>query len=103
MILYNITCNVEAAAEKNWLEWVDPQLQEWSKSENLKSTTLLQLKSNIPSDEVIYALQFHIADPDILQKFLTKEEPLIKEEVNKKFGESVLHLSSQLQILKEYR
>ena len=33
MILYNVTCNVTQEVENQWLEWVDLQLNNISKSE----------------------------------------------------------------------
>jgi hypothetical protein len=57
MIIYNVTCNVVLEAEKKWLDWIDLELNELSKSQKITATTILKLDNNTPSEVAIYALQ----------------------------------------------
>lgn len=102
MIVYNVTCNVAPEVEKQWLEWVDLQLNEISKSDKINAATILKVNNNPNSEGVIYALQYHIYNHDSLQNFLKKEDQVLKEQIKVQFGEAVLHFSSQLEIIKEY-
>lgn len=102
MIVYNVTCNVALEIEKKWLDWVDLQLNELSKSEKITATSILKLDSKTPSEGAIYALQYHISDQITLQHFLKNEDQSLKKQIKIQFGDAVLHFSSQLEIIKEY-
>lgn len=102
MIVHNITCNVDLQVEKKWLEWIDLKLQELSKSDFITSSSILKLDNNNPIEGSVYALQYHISDHQNLQRFLKNEDVILKEQIKTKFGEAVLHFSSQLQIIKQY-
>ena len=103
MILYNVTCNVAPEVENQWLEWIDLQLNSISKSEKISSTSILKLKSNSPSEKSVYALQYQIKDHNTLENFLNKEDKTLKDRIKMDFGETVLHFSSQLEIIKKYQ
>ena len=47
MVVYNVTCNVALEVEKKWLEWIDKQLNDLSKSENINTTSILKLNSKV--------------------------------------------------------
>ena len=102
MIVYNVTCNVAPEVEKQWVEWVDLQLDQVSKSERINNTSILKLNSNAPSEGAVYSRQYQISDQQTLQNFLKNEDQILKEQIRLTFGEAVLHFSSQLEIIKEY-
>ena len=102
MIVYNVTCNVAPEIEKRWLEWIDLQLNNLSKSEKISATSILKLNNNSSENEIVYALQYQIYNRDSLQSFLDNEDQVLKKQINTVFGKSVLHFSSQLQIIKKY-
>lgn len=102
MIVYNVTCNVAPEIEKRWLEWIDLQLNNLSKSEKISATSILKLNNNSSENEIVYALQYQIYNRDSLQSFLDNEDQVLKKQINTVFGKSVLHFSSQLEIIKKY-
>ena len=102
MIVYNVTCNVAPEIEKRWLEWIDLQLDNLSKSEKISATSILKLNNNSSENEIVYALQYQIYNRDSLQSFLNNEDQVLKKQINTVFGKSVLHFSSQLEIIKKY-
>ena len=102
MIVYNVTCNVAPEVENQWLEWVDLQLNNISKSEKIIGTSILKLNTNSPTEEAVYALQYQITDHNTLENFLNNEDKTLKDRIKMDFGEAVLHFSSQLEIIKKY-
>ena len=102
MIVYNVTCNVAPEVENQWLEWVDLQLNNISKSEKIIGPSILQLNTNSPTEEAVYALQYQITDHNTLENFLNNEDKTLKDRIKMDFGEAVLHFSSQLEIIKKY-
>ncbi|MAG18591.1 MAG: hypothetical protein CMB98_00750 [Flavobacteriaceae bacterium] len=102
MIVYNVTCNVAPEVENQWLEWVDLQLNNISKSEKIIGTSILKLNTNSPTEEAVYALQYQIKDHNTLENFLNNEDKTLKDRIKMDFGEAVLHFSSQLEIIKKY-
>ena len=74
MIVYNVTCNVAPDIEKRWLEWIDLQLDNLSKSEKISATSILKLNNNSSENEAVYALQYQIYNRDSLQSFLNNED-----------------------------
>ena len=102
MILYNVTCNVTQEVENQWLEWVDLQLNNISKSEKIIGTSILKLNNNSPTEEAVYALQYQITDHNTLENFLNNEDKTQKDRIKMDFGEAALHFSSQLEIIKKY-
>ena len=102
MIVYNVTCNVAPEVENEWLEWVDLQLNNISKSEKIIGISILKLNTNSPTEEAVYALQYQITDHNTLENFLNNEDKTLKDRIKMDFGEAVLHFSSQLEIIKKY-
>ena len=103
MILYNVTCNVTQEVENQWLEWVDLQLNNISKSEKISGIYILKLNTNISIDEVVYAIQYQIRDQNTLENFLNNEDKTLKDRINMDFGDAVIHFSSQLEIINKYQ
>ena len=103
MILYNVTCNVTQEVENQWLEWIDLQLNNISKSEKISGISILKLNTNISTEEVVYAIQYQIRDHNTLENFLNNEDKTLKDRIKMDFGEAVLHFSSQLEIIKKYQ
>ena len=102
MILYNVTCNVTQEVENQWLEWVDLQLNNISKSEKIIGIYILKLNTNISTEEVVYAIQYQIRDHNTLENFLNNEDKTLKDRINMDFGDAVIHFSSQLEIINKY-
>ena len=102
MILYNVTCNVAQEVENQWLEWVDLQLNNISKSEKISGISILKLNTNISTVEVVYAIQYQIRDHNTLENFLNNEDKTLKDRINMDFGDAVLHFSSRLEIINKY-
>ena len=102
MIVYNVTCNVAPEVENQWLEWVDLQLNNISKSEKIIGTSILKLNTNSQTEEAVYALKYQIKDHNTLENFLNNEDKTLKDRIKMDFGEAVLHFSSQLEIIKKY-
>ena len=102
MIVYNVTCNVAPEVENQWLEWVDLQLNNISKSEKIIGTSILKLNTNSPTEEAVYALQYQIRDQNTLENFLNNEDKTLKDRINMDFGDAVIHFSSQLEIINKY-
>ena len=102
MIVYNVTCNVTPKVENQWLEWVDLQLNNISKSEKIIGPSILKLNTNSQTEEAVYALQYQITDHNTLENFLNNEDKTLKDRIKMDFGEAVLHFSSQLEIIKKY-
>jgi hypothetical protein len=88
--------------ENEWLEWIDLQLDNISKSEKISGTSILKLNNNSPTEEVVYALQYQITDHNTLENFLKNEDKTLKDRIKMDFGEAVLHFSSQLEFIKKY-
>ena len=103
MIVHNVTCNVAPEVENQWLEWVDLQLNNISKSEKIIGPSILKLNTNSPTGKAIYALQCQITDHNTLENFLNNEDKTLKDRIKMDFGEAVLHFSSQLEIIKKYQ
>ena len=102
MIVYNVTCNVAPEVENQWLEWVDLQLNNISKSEKTIGTSILKLNTNSPTEEAVYAIQYQITDHNALDNFLNNEDKTLKDRINMDFGDAVIHFSSQLEIINKY-
>ena len=102
MILYNVTCSVTQEVENQWLEWVDLQLNNISKSEKISGISILKLNTKSSTEELIYALQYKITDPNTLENFLNNEDKTLKDRIKRNFGDAVLHFSSQLEIINKY-
>ena len=102
MILYNVTCNVTQEVENQWLEWVDLQLNNISKSEKICGISILKINTNISTGEVVYAIQYQIRDHNKLENFLNNEDKTLKDRINMDFGDAVIHFSSQLEIINKY-
>ena len=68
--------------EKQWLEWIDLQLNDISKSKKISGTSILKLNANKPMEGVVYALQYKISNHDLLQSFIKIEDQVLKEQIS---------------------
>ena len=102
MIVYNVTCIVAPEVENQWLEWVDLQLNNISKSEKISGISILKLNTNFSTEEVVYAIQYQIRDHNTLENFLNNEDKTLKDRINMDFGDAVIHFSRQLEIINKY-
>ena len=101
MIVYNVTCNVTLEVEKRWLESINFRVNNLSKSEKILATSILKLNKNSFEKAAVYTLQYKISNRDSLLSFLNNKDQVLKRQIKTAFGESVLHFSSRLEILKK--
>ncbi|PDH46317.1 MAG: hypothetical protein CND43_00755 [Flavobacteriales bacterium MED-G15] len=104
MILLNITCNVAPDVLPQWMDWLKGDyLPEIIKTPEVAGVTLLKVITEMETSGSLFAIQHQFCHAESLNRFENKEAIAFKDTLKSLFGEEVLHFSSQLQVIDEFK
>ena len=104
MIFYNITCNVAPEALTLWLDWIQKNyLPDLINSSEVEAAVLMKVESEAETSGLTFAVQYKFKDPESLTRFKTNEAIDFKNTLKSIFGDNVLHFSTKLLVVNEFR
>jgi len=103
MIIYNVTCKVDASREDEWVSWMRKvHVPDVCATGSFISATLLRLKFPPEDEGVTYAVQYHCPSMQILDRYLSEFAPALQQEHSAKFGNDVVAFRTILEKVGEY-
>jgi len=91
MIIYNVTVGVDKSIEHEWLMWMKnvhiPNVMQTGK---FVSHRILKVLTHDDPQSVSFAIQYSASSMDILQQYLDVHAPVLRKEVQDKFGDKQL-------------
>jgi hypothetical protein len=99
MIVYNVTCHVEASILEDWLEWMkSTHLPEVMATGKFVSYRLLRID---PLDEddagFSYAIQYTASSRSLYESYVEIDAPALKAKTIARYGDSVLAFRTVLE------
>lgn len=102
MLIYNITFQASKADERNLLIWLQQQyIPQAMASGELSEPQLCEVLSHHDPDSTCYALQFHVADSQVLHHWYRACGAPLHEEMINLFKEQVVAFSTLMQLIEE--
>ncbi len=103
MIIYNVTCNVDAIREDEWVSWMrETHVPEVCATGCFHGATLLKLKYPIEDEGATYAVQYRCPSMQDLDQYLSDFAPALQKQHTEKFGSHVAAFRTILETLGEY-
>lgn len=101
MLVYNVTLNVEASIETEWLQWMkEVHLPEVMATGKFKTFRMYKIRNHEPDDKSInYCVQYDAESEANYLSYINEFAPALKEKTLKKYGEQVLAFRTILDLL----
>lgn len=99
MIVYNVTCSLEAEISKDWLKWMcEVHIPEVMSTGCFTDFKILKVLSNVTGDTgVNFAIQYHANTLEDYEKYKNEYAPILQEKTKAKYGERVLAFRTLLE------
>ena len=99
MVFYNVTCNVAAEIEDEWITWMkEEHLPELMDTGMFKSYTFCKLLTEAADNEGLnFTIQYKLEDLASLEKYSTQFGPALKQKTMDRWGEQVLAYRSVME------
>jgi len=103
MILYNVTCKIEASREDEWITWMrDVHVPEVCVKGSFLGATMLRLKYPVEDEGITYAVQYRCPSMQVLDRYLSEFAPALQLDHTMKFGLDVVAFRTILESVGEY-
>ena len=98
MIVYNVTSGVDKNVEMEWLSWMkEIHVPQVMKTQMFVSYRFYKVLSGENKSSESYAIQYLASSMSHVDKYLEKFAPQLRNDVNKRFGDSVTSFRTLLQ------
>lgn len=103
MIIYNVTCKIDASREAEWVKWMrEIHVPEVCAKGGFIRATLLRLKYPVEDEGVTYAIQYQCPSMQMLEHYLSEHAPSLQLDHTLKFGADVVAFRTILEVEGEY-
>ena len=100
MHVYNITTNIEATSEKEWLQWMRgihiPKMLETGKFLSAKMCKVLVEED---MGGVTYSVQYATESMEVLQAFYKEDSVVLKNEMNSRFAGKFVFFETEMKLI----
>lgn len=100
MIIYNITTKVHSAIATDWLQWMQtehiPEVMATGCFSEFKIVRLLEVDE---SEGATYAVQYHAADLETLQRYRQQHAPALAAAAFDRWGDGFISFRSVMQVI----
>ncbi|QJP34161.1 DUF4286 family protein [Nonlabens sp. Ci31] len=102
MIIYNVTCNMDASLESEWIPWIREHIAKVLGTGLFMDARLTRVLVEDKDGSSTFSIQYKAIDKDALQKYYDDYAPALRKEGLAKFGERVLSFRTELELIDEY-
>ena len=100
MIVYNITNKIQAAIEKEWIEWQkNEHIPEVMSSGQFTGYTFYRLLEQDESDGITYIVQYFAPDIHHYNKYINSFAPSLREKALNKWGNKFMAFRTVMQVV----
>ncbi|MGB3150109.1 MAG: DUF4286 family protein [Maribacter sp.] len=103
MYIYNVTTNIEASSQQEWIHWMQnkhiPDVLATGKFLSAKITKVLVEED---MGGVTYSVQFTVKDKATLEQYYQEDAPRLRQNTQKLFAGKTVSFRTELEILDEY-
>lgn len=98
MLIYNVTTGVDKSVEMEWVLWMkETHIPDVMKTQMFTGYKFYKILSNDDEGSVSYAVQYSARSINQVERYLDEFAPMLREAVNKKFGERAVSFRTLLE------
>lgn len=102
-IIYNVTCNMHASIEQEWLDWIREHIPQVLGTGLFIDARLTRVLVEEKDGSSTFSVQYKAISEDSLKLYYEKHADEFRKESMEKFGERVLSFRTELELYDEYR
>ena len=103
MIIYNVTINIDDTVHDKWLSWMkDKHIPEVLATGKFVKANMVKVMIVEEMGGTTYSIQYYAANKEMLEKYYQEDDPKLREEALKLFGDKMLAFRTELELLHEF-
>ena len=103
MLIYNVTAHVEPSIEQKWLKWMKKEhIPDMLGTKKFTETKIFKIITDQDKGGISYAVQYYCDNREQYESYLKEYALSLEQEVKDKFGEKILFVRTELQLIQEY-
>lgn len=102
MIIYNVTSNIHASINEQWLAWIKEHIPHVLATGHFTEAKLTKVLVEDQDGNVTYSVQYRAKSREALENYYKNDADKLRQESLKIFGEKVLAFRTELEVIDEY-
>lgn len=99
MILYNVTVKVDRDAAEDWLRYMEIHIRDVLNTGCFTGYRMCRLLEQPDSDDPTFTIQYECESKAILNQYLEKYAPALRDDVNRKFKDKFVAFRTVMEVL----
>ncbi len=102
MLIYNVTSNIDVSVHNDWLLWIKSHIPKVLATGYFTEAKLTRVLVENDVESVTYSVQYRAKSREALHTYYNNDASTLQKEATSRFGDSVLHFRTELEIVQEY-
>lgn len=102
MIIYNVTANIDASIQKEWLEWIKEHIPQVLGTGKFDKATLTRVLVEEETGGVTYSIQYRAYSREALDAYYKEDAQRLRADAQKRFADKMLAFRTELELVDEY-
>ncbi|QIE59737.1 DUF4286 family protein [Rasiella rasia] len=102
MIIYNVTINVDASIQENWLTWIKEHIPQVLATGHFTEAKLTQVLVEEDMGGTTYSVQYRAKSREALDAYYKNDAERMRKEGLQQFADKMLAFRTELEVIDEY-
>ena len=102
MIIYNVTCNMHASIEAEWIPWIREHIAKILGTGLFMDARFTRVLVEDQDGHSTFSIQYKAHSKEALIDYYENHAPELRKEGVEKFGDQVLSFRTELELIDEY-
>ncbi len=103
MYIYNVTTNIEATSQDEWVNWMQTQhIPEVLGTGKFLSAKMTRVLVEEDMGGITYSVQYTVKDKATLERYYQEDAPRLRDDAQRLFAGKMVSFRTELEILDEY-
>jgi len=102
MYIYNITLSIDKSIHNEWLQWIEPHINEVLATGKFSEARLTKVLVNDANEENTYSIQYRAKTRKDLDDYYLVFADKLRTDGMQKFGNKMLAFRTELRMIKEF-
>jgi len=102
MVIYSVTCNMEARVQQPWLEFIREHIPRVLATGHFMDARLTRVLVEEADGAVTYSVQYKAKSREALDKYYQEHAEDLRKQSHEIFGDKVLSFRTELEVIDEY-
>src|SRR5690242_10762476 len=100
MIIYNVTTKLDAAIADEWLAWLkNEHIPEVTGTGCFSHAMILRLIDTGDDEGVTFAIQYHAANRELYDRYITQHAPTMRRKATDKWGNQFIAFRTVMEVV----